>query len=103
MRNFGLIDNLPEGACVEVPVEASRAGLRPIHVGPLPPQLAILNNTSARCEELAVEGFFEKSRRKIFHAIAFDPLTSSVLSLSEIQNMVNDMFAANETFLADYR
>lgn len=103
VRNFGLIDNLPEGACVEVPVEASRAGLRPIHVGPLPPQLAILNNTSARCEELAVEGFFEKSRRKIFHAIAFDPLTSSVLSLSEIQNMVNDMFAANETFLADYR
>ena len=69
----------------------------------LPPQLAILNNTSARCEELAVEGFFEKSRRKIYHAIAFDPLTSSVLSLSEIQNMVDDMFAANEAFLADYR
>ena len=103
VRNFGLIDNLPVGCCVEVPVEASRAGLRPIHVGPLPPQLAILNNTSARCEELAVEGFFEKSRRKIYHAIAFDPLTSSVLSLSEIQNMVDDMFAANEAFLADYR
>lgn len=103
VRNFGLIDNLPKGCCVEVPVEASHAGLRPIHVGPLPPQLAILNNTSARCEELAVEGFFEKSRRKIYHAIAFDPLTSSVLSLSEIQNMVDDMFAANESFLADYR
>ena len=103
VRNFGLIDNLPEGACVEVPVEASRAGLRPIHVGPLPPQLAILNNTSARCEELAVEGFFTKSRRKIYHAIAFDPLTSAVLSLSEIQNMVDEMFAANESFLADYR
>ena len=103
VRNFGLIDNLPEGACVEVPVEASRAGLRPIHVGPLPPQLAILNNTSARCEELAVEGFFTKSRRKIYHAIVFDPLTSAVLSLSEIQNMVDEMFAANESFLADYR
>ena len=103
VRNFGLIDNLPEGACVEVPVEASRAGLRPIHVGPLPPQLAILNNTSARCEELAVEGFFTKNRHKIYHAIAFDPLTSAVLSLSEIQNMVDEMFAANESFLADYR
>ena len=103
VRNYGLIDNLPQGCCVEVPVEASHAGLRPIHVGALPPQLAILNNTSAWCEELAVEGFFEKSRRKIYHAIAFDPLTSSVLSLSEIQNMVDDMFAANENFLADYR
>ncbi len=103
VRNFGLIDNLPEGACVEVPVEASRAGLRPIHVGPLPAQLAILNHTSAGCEELAVAGFFEKSRRKIYQAVAFDPLTSSVLSLSEIQNMVNELFAANEGFLADYR
>ncbi|MDD6274160.1 MAG: alpha-galactosidase [Clostridiaceae bacterium] len=103
VRNFGLIDNLPVGACVEVPVEASRAGLRPIHVGPLPPQLAILNNVSAGCEELAVEGFFARSRRKIYHAVAFDPLTSSVLSLSEIQNMVDDMFAANEDFLGDYR
>ena len=50
-----------------------------------------------------MEGFFARSRRKIYHAVAFDPLTSSVLSLSEIQNMVDDMFAANEDFLGDYR
>ena len=43
VRNFGLIDNLPEGCCVEVPVLASKGRLRPLHVGPLPPQLAILN------------------------------------------------------------
>ena len=36
----GLIDNLPEGA-VEVPVLASRRGLDPIHVGPLPDHLAV--------------------------------------------------------------
>ncbi len=103
VRNFGLIDNLPAGCCVEVPVAASRQGLQPVPVGALPAQLAILNNTSARCEELAVEGFFEKSRRKIYHAILFDPLTSAVLSLAEIRNMVDEMFAANEHFLADYR
>jgi alpha-galactosidase len=57
--NTGLIDNLPEGCCVEVPVLASKKGLSPIHVGPLPPQLAILNNISARCEDLAVEGAIE--------------------------------------------
>ena len=33
VRNFGLIDNLPEGCCVEVPVLASIRGLEPIHVG----------------------------------------------------------------------
>ena len=103
VRNFGIIDNLPQGCCVEVPVLASKAGLQPLKVGPLPAQLAILNNTSARCEELAVEGFFEKSRRKIFQAIAFDPLTSAVLSLKEIQHMVDDMFAANELYLPEYK
>jgi alpha-galactosidase len=103
VRNFGIIDNLPEGCCVEVPVEASRAGLRPIHVGALPAALAILNNTSARCEELAVEGFFAKDKHKIFQAIAFDPLTSAVLSLAEIQSMVDEMFEVNGEFLAEYK
>lgn len=103
VRNFGIIDNLPEGCCVEVPVLASKAGLQPLKVGALPAQLAILNNTSARCEELAVEGFFEKSRRKIFQAIAFDPLTSAVLSLNEIQHMVDDLFTANEPYLSEYK
>ena len=55
VRNFGLIDNLPWGCCVEVPVMASKRGLDPIHVGPLPDQLAILNNINSQCEELAVE------------------------------------------------
>ena len=102
VRNFGLIDNLPEGCCVEVPVVASKAGLRAMHVGKLPAQLAILNNTSARCEELAIEGSLTGDRRKIFQAIAFDPLTSSVLSLREIQAMVDEMFAANEAYLPQF-
>lgn len=102
VRNFGLIDNLPQGCCVEVPVEASKAGLRPIHVGPLPDHLAILNNISSRCEELAVQGCLEGDRRKIFHAVAFDPLTSAVLSLEEIRTMVDEMFEANKAYLPQF-
>lgn len=103
VRNFGLIDNLPEGCCVEVPVLASRRGLDPIHVGPLPEQLAVLVNTSARCEELAVEGAITGDPRKIFHAIAFDPLTSAVLSLAEIKQMVDEMFEANRNWLPQFK
>ncbi len=103
VRNFGLLDNLPEGCCVEVPVLASKNSLKPIHVGPLPEHLAILVNTSARCEELAVEGALEGDPRKIFHAICFDPLTSAVLSLNEIQDMVNDMFEANREYLPQFK
>jgi len=102
VRNFGLIDNLPEGCCVEVPVLASRRGLDPIHVGPLPDHLAILNNINARCEELAVEGALEGDKRKIFHAICLDPLTSAVLSLQEIQDMVDEMFEANKDWLPNF-
>ena len=88
VRNFGLIDNLPEGCCVEVPVLASKYGFEPMHVGPLPPHLAILNNINARCEELAVEGALTGDPTKIYQAIYFDPLTSAVLSLAEIKQMV---------------
>jgi alpha-galactosidase len=99
VRNFGLIKNLPEGCCVEVPVLASKYGLEPIAVGELPPQLALLTNISARCEELAVEGAYEGDKRKIFHAICFDPLTSAVLSLEEIKKMTDEMFEANREYL----
>lgn len=102
VRNFGLIDNLPEGCCVEVPVVASKAGLRPIHVGPLPDQLAIMNNTSARCEELAVKGCLAGDRKMIYQAVAFDPLTSAVLSLKEIKAMVDEMFEVNKDYLPQF-
>jgi alpha-galactosidase len=99
VRNFGLIDNLPPGACVESPVEASRAGLRSIHVGPLPPQLAILNNVNARIEDLAVEAYINRDREKVYYANYHDPLTSALLSLEEIRKMTDEMFAAGRDWL----
>jgi alpha-galactosidase len=103
VRNFGLIDNLPWGCCVEVPVMASRGGLRACHVGPLPEHLAVLVNTSARCEELAVEGCIKGDKRMIYHAIAHDPLTSAVLSLAEIKEMVDEMFEVNKDYLPQFK
>lgn len=103
VRNTGIIDNLPEGCCVEVPVIASKRGIDKIHVGPLPEHLAVLNNTSARCEELAVEAALEGDPRKVFHAILFDPLTSAVLSMQEIKEMVDEMMHKNRDFLPMFK
>jgi len=103
LRNFGLVDNLPEGACVEVPVIASRAGIQPIHVDPLPDHIAILVNTLSRCEELAVKGFLAGDPEMIYHAICFDPLTASVLSLQEIRDMTNAMFEKNKNYLQYFK
>lgn len=102
VRNFGLIDNLPEGCCVEVPVLASRGGLEPIHVGKLPPQLALLSGTSAQIEELAVEGSLAGDREMIYQAICYDPLTAAVCSLREIRSMVDEMFEMNKDYLPQF-
>ena len=72
--NTGLVTNLPQGACVEVPVWASKKGLRPVHVGALPPQCAALTNLSAQIEEMAVEAAPTGNPRLVFQAIAHDPL-----------------------------
>jgi len=103
VRNFGLIDNLPGGCCVEVPVLASKRGLDAIHVGPLPPQLAILNNITAQCEELAVHAALTGDPQAVFHAICYDPLTSAVLSLAEIREMVDEMLAVNTPHLPQFK
>ncbi len=101
--NDGLISNLPQGACVEVPVWASRSGLEAVHVGALPPQCAALTGINAQVEEMAVEGALTGDARLIFHAIANDPLTAAVLSLAEIKEMVDEMFRQNATYLPQFR
>ena len=103
VRNWGLIDNLPEGCCVEVPVLASKRGFSPIHVGALPTHLSILNGINAGCEELAVEGSLAGDPDMVFQAVALDPLTSAVLSLAEIKDMVVEMFDANRNFLPHFK
>ncbi len=39
----------------------------------------------------------------IYHAVLFDPLTSAVLSLAEIRDMVNEMFVANKKYLKYFK
>ncbi|MBM3134349.1 MAG: alpha-galactosidase [Chloroflexi bacterium] len=101
--NSGLISNLPPGACVEVPVWASRKGFEPVHVGALPPQCAALTSLSATIEEMAVEAALTGDPRLVFQAIAYDPLTAAVLSLAEIKQMVAQMFAQSRPYLPQFR
>lgn len=103
VRNFGIIDNLPYGCCVEVPVLASKRGLEPIHVGSLPPQLAALNGISAAAEEMAVEGAIEGDPRKIYHSCLYDPLTAAVCSMQEVEEMVQKLFEINKDFLPGFK
>ena len=101
--NTGLVTNLPAGACVEVPVFASRKGLSPVFVGALPPQCALLTGLNAGIEEMAVEAALTGNPRLVFQAIAHDPLTAAVLSLAEIKEMVNAIFCQNRDYLSTFK
>jgi len=103
MPNDGLVDNLPRNACVEIPVWASRDGLQSVRVGSLPSSVAMLTGLTSQIEEMAVQGILEGDPRKIFQAILHDPLSSAVLTMSEIREMVNEMFAANRDYLPTFR
>jgi len=101
--NTQLVTNLPQGACVEVPVFVDKAGFHPVHVGALPPQCALLTSLNAQIEEMAVEAALTGNPRLVFQAIAHDPLTAAVLSLAEIKEMVNEMFQQNRDHLPQFK
>ncbi|MHB9031656.1 MAG: alpha-galactosidase [Anaerolineae bacterium] len=100
--NKGIIPNLPQDACVEVPVYADRLGFNPVYVGNLPPQCAALNNITIAVEEMAVEACLTGDPTMVFHAVAYDPLCAAVLSLAEIRQMTNEMLAKNQDYLPTF-
>jgi len=101
--NMNLVTNLPQGACVEVPVLVDQSGFHPMPVGALPWQCAMLTNLSSSIEENAVEAALTGNPRLAFQAIAHDPLTAAVLSLAEIKTMVNEMFRQNKPHLPQFK
>jgi len=52
---------------------------------------------------MAVEAALTGNPRLAFQAIAYDPLTAAVLSLAEIETMVNEMFQQNRAFLPQFK
>jgi alpha-galactosidase len=103
VQNTHLITNLPEGACVEVPVLVNRAGFHPMHVGALPPECALLTQLSSGIEELAIQASLAGDPTMVYRAICHDPLTAAVLSLAEIKQMTNELFAQHKDYLPQFR
>jgi alpha-galactosidase len=103
VKNEGLITNLPQGCCVEVPCLVDKEGVHPCHVGNLPPQVAALNQANVGVQELAVRGIIEKDKNKIFQAMLLDPLTAATLTIDEIRAMCDEMFQGDKPYLKGYK
>ncbi|MCX7011516.1 MAG: alpha-glucosidase/alpha-galactosidase, partial [Candidatus Sumerlaeota bacterium] len=99
VMNHGLISNLPEGCCVEVPCFVDSLGVHPTAIGALPPHLAALDRTNVAVQELAVKAVLERDREAAFQACALDPLAAAACTLSQIRRMFDEMWEAEKDLL----
>ena len=100
--NHQLIDNLPEGCCVEVPCLVDKNGIQPTHIGTLPPHLAALMRTNINVQSLTVEAALTQKREHIYHAAMLDPHTAAELDLDQIWSLVDDLIEAHGDWLPAY-
>ena len=100
--NDGLIDNLPQFCCVEVPCLIDKNGIQPMKVGELPPVCAALNRTNINVQELVVQACLTGDKESVYHAAMLDPHTAAELSLDEIWSLVDDLFEAHGDWIPQF-
>lgn len=103
LNTGGLISNLPEDACVEVPCLVDRMGVNPCRVGALPPQLAAMNMTNINPQLLTIEAAKTKKREHVYHAALLDPHTAAELPTDKIVAMVDELLEAHAQWLPEYK
>ena len=101
--NHGLIDNLPQGCCVEVPCLVDKNGIQPVRVGALPPHLAALMQTNINVQTLTVEAVLTQKREHLYHAAMLDPHTAAELDLDQIWRLVDDLIDAHGDWVPEYQ
>lgn len=100
--NRGIINNLPDDCCVEVPCLVDRNGIQPTRIGKIPPHLAALMQTNINVQSLTVEAALTGKREHIYHAAMLDPHTAAELSLEQIWSLVDDLIEAHGDYLPEY-
>lgn len=99
VRNDGLIDNLPQGCCVEVACLVDANGIRPTKVGRLPSHLAALMQTNINVQTLLTEAILTENKEYVYYAAMMDPHTAAVLGIEEIYALVDELIAAHGDWL----
>ena len=101
--NTGLITNLPQNACVEVPCLVDGSGVTPCYVGDLPEQCAALNRTNINVQLLTIEAAKTLKKDYIYQAALMDPHLQSELSIDDIVSLCDDMIEAHKGWLPEYK
>jgi alpha-galactosidase len=101
VRNDGLIEGLPDDACVEVPVLANGNGVQPTRIGAIPPGCLALNRTFVNVVELTVRAAVEGSRDLVYQAALLDPNTAATLTVPQILDLVDDLIEAHGALIPE--
>ncbi len=96
------IENLPKDTCIEVECLVDGNGIRPLHAGKLPVQLAALNMTNVNVQLLTIEAARTLKKEHIYQAALLDPHTASELSIDEIVAMCDELIEAHKDYLPEY-
>ena len=100
--NNGLISNLPDNACVEVPCLINGSSIHPTYIGDLPTQLMAMNMTNISPQLLTIEAAVTGDRKKIYQAAMMDPHTAAELSIDDIIKMCDELIEAHGEYMALY-
>lgn len=97
--NRGLIDNLPEGAVVEVPATVDGSGIHPLTWGSVPAVGAALNRTYLSVAELTIRAALEGDPELVRRAVLVDPNASSSLTPAQIWELCDELTEAHAPLL----
>jgi len=94
-----LIDNLPEGAAVEVPALVNREGIEPLAVGPLPETFAA--HLRLQCDIVATltEAYRTRDKRLLLQALLLDPCLHSIRNA---RALLDDMLKLQAAYLPSF-
>ncbi len=101
--NKGLITNLPDRACVEIPCLVDSNGVQGCFVGEVPVQCAALNQTSINVQLLTIQAALTRKKDYVYQAALLDPHTAAELTIDQIRSLCDELLAAHCQFLPEYK
>ena len=103
VMNTGLISNMPDDCCVEVPCYCDSEGIHPCYVGPLPEGPLGLNMSNISVQKLQARAAIDRKLEWIYQSIQLDPLTAAMCTLEQIRAMTAELIENNKEYLQDFK
>ena len=68
----------------------------------MPTAPAALCRMEINVHQLAVEAILERDRRKVYQALMMDPLTHSVMTIDQMEQLVDELIAGQQEWLGEH-